>query len=418
MAGLTDALRIIREELPKFATETGIPFFGKDEPRSVMREPSSRQREKDTLENIAALGLGALPVAKGAKLAYGALSKIPGALPAAAVAITGDPTAALPGKIGGADALMSLANMGGVKDAEAALMFHASPNWWKDLRFLNEFLKSGEGQTVKGLGHYTTGSPSHAWERYNVGLGGDNTTQGVALGPLTAASLPDARREFVKAMRDASQLEERLATIRAANPNISDEEVNTIRNAAEDVFGMALKRAELKMQAAEKERSMIPQRPNSAQGNILTVNTKRPFSEYVNWAGDVSSDQVNADKLWKVVKNNPHAAAVYDSNVVDSWGDMIKGLEDRFGEQNAAKILSSAGIAGNLHPNMLSKKYGGLESLSARGIGRAVERGTLSPEHFNASTINPEDLEVLKRYKSLESLESDLPNYGSYGWGE
>lgn len=87
MAGIFDALKIIREQLPKFTQEMGVPFLGKDKPSSVM-DATDPNAEKRILETI--LGAAAtLP-------AIGKLGKVALANPfktgAATAVATGDPT--------------------------------------------------------------------------------------------------------------------------------------------------------------------------------------------------------------------------------------------------------------------------------------------------------------------------------------
>lgn len=106
--GVLKALRIIQEQLPKFLSETNVPF-SKSEPQSVMRAPDKGLQEKTALETLLKLAAGAVPASKAAVAA----AKIPGVIPAAITAATGDPTNLIPGKLG----MVS----GGVEDAEAAI---------------------------------------------------------------------------------------------------------------------------------------------------------------------------------------------------------------------------------------------------------------------------------------------------------
>ena len=96
---LSNALRIIGEELPQFFTQTGTPFLGKDAEGSVMKEKDAMQKEKDIVEGLLTAGAAALPVGKGLQLA----SKVKGVLPAAATiggaATSNDPTALLSGPL-------------------------------------------------------------------------------------------------------------------------------------------------------------------------------------------------------------------------------------------------------------------------------------------------------------------------------
>lgn len=97
---LSNALRIVSEELPQFFTQTGTPFLGKDTEGSVMKEKDSMQKEKDIVESLLVGAASALPVGKGVQLA----SKVKGVLPAAATiggaATSNDPTALLAGPLG------------------------------------------------------------------------------------------------------------------------------------------------------------------------------------------------------------------------------------------------------------------------------------------------------------------------------
>lgn len=115
---ISKALRVIVEELPKFATEMGVPFFGKDEDRSVMKPISSKQIEKTLTETLLTASLGALPIMKAAKFAV-KNPVIPGV---AATAVTNDPSNLIPGKAG-------LAMLQGVGDAEAAFIGPKAKTW-------------------------------------------------------------------------------------------------------------------------------------------------------------------------------------------------------------------------------------------------------------------------------------------------
>lgn len=100
--------KIIGRELPKFLQEMGVPFLGKDKPRGSVMDPDPNA-EKAVLENAFIAAASVLPVSKVA----GMLLKNPVATGAGAVALTGDPLAAIPGKAG-------LAMMEGSGNAEAA----------------------------------------------------------------------------------------------------------------------------------------------------------------------------------------------------------------------------------------------------------------------------------------------------------
>lgn len=100
--------KIIGRELPKFLQEMGVPFLGKDKPRGSVMDPDPNA-EKAVLENAFIAAASVLPASKLA----GMILKSPVATGAGAVALTGDPLAAIPGKAG-------LAMFEGTKDAEAA----------------------------------------------------------------------------------------------------------------------------------------------------------------------------------------------------------------------------------------------------------------------------------------------------------
>lgn len=89
MAGIFDALKIIKEQFPKFTQEMGVPFLGKDKPSSVM-DSQDPNAEKRTLESIMEAAVTMLPGA-------GVLGKLalrnPKTASAAVAAATQDPTA-------------------------------------------------------------------------------------------------------------------------------------------------------------------------------------------------------------------------------------------------------------------------------------------------------------------------------------
>lgn len=120
---LSKAFRIISDELPKFFTETNTPFLGKDEEKSVMRESSSGQREKEIVEGLLTAGAMAPMAGK----AVGKVASVAAKNPTLTAALTSiglqDPTALLSGPIGVADAISSLTGGGGsIKDAEATIV--------------------------------------------------------------------------------------------------------------------------------------------------------------------------------------------------------------------------------------------------------------------------------------------------------
>jgi len=129
MASILDALRIIKDELPKFFTETNTPFLGKDEEGSVMKEKSAGQKEKEINESLLKLGAAAPALLKGVGMAMSSPK-----LTATAAAIgTGDPTMLLPGGAG----LLAQSN-----DAEAmvvpARLVHSSDEISKALGLLRK----------------------------------------------------------------------------------------------------------------------------------------------------------------------------------------------------------------------------------------------------------------------------------------
>jgi hypothetical protein len=90
MAGIFDALKIIREQLPKFTQEMGVPFLGKDKPTSVM-DKVNPNAEKHALESI----MEAATMLPGAGIVGKAALRSPRLASAGAAAATGDPTALL-----------------------------------------------------------------------------------------------------------------------------------------------------------------------------------------------------------------------------------------------------------------------------------------------------------------------------------
>ncbi len=120
---LSKAFRIISDELPKFFTETNTPFLGKDEEKSVMRESSSGQREKEIVEGLLTAGA----MAPMAGRAVGKVASVAAKNPTLTAALSAiglqDPTALLSGPIGAADAISSLTGGGGsIKNAEATIV--------------------------------------------------------------------------------------------------------------------------------------------------------------------------------------------------------------------------------------------------------------------------------------------------------
>ena len=96
---LTEALKLIGNELPKFFTETGTPFLGKDVKGSVMTGDDPIQKEKDVNEALLKLGAAAIPLFKGAQAAA-AVPHIGKILTGATAAATQDPTVLIPGRLG------------------------------------------------------------------------------------------------------------------------------------------------------------------------------------------------------------------------------------------------------------------------------------------------------------------------------
>lgn len=64
MAGILDALKIISQELPKFASEMNAPFSKDGPPQSVMSGNSNTMvnNEKAINELLLTLGAGAIPI--------------------------------------------------------------------------------------------------------------------------------------------------------------------------------------------------------------------------------------------------------------------------------------------------------------------------------------------------------------------
>lgn len=104
MASLTDAFRIIAQELPKFFTETGTPFLGKDQEQSVMKEKDSIQKEKDVNEALLKLGAAAPAALLGGVKALQIAKEFPklasSLVSGGTFAATGDPLDLVPGKLG------------------------------------------------------------------------------------------------------------------------------------------------------------------------------------------------------------------------------------------------------------------------------------------------------------------------------
>lgn len=113
MAGILDALKIIKEQLPKFTQEMGVPFLGKDKPSSVTDkvDPNLEKKALETLLPMLVMGAGIAPAAmKATNLAF----KYPKIAGAGVAAATGDPSAAI------VNPVLSLAL--GANDAEAAFI--------------------------------------------------------------------------------------------------------------------------------------------------------------------------------------------------------------------------------------------------------------------------------------------------------
>ncbi len=89
MPGIFDALKIIREQFPKFTQEMGVPFLGKDKPSSVMDKENSNS-EKHALEAILEAAVTMLP---GAGIVGKAAIRNPKLAGAGIAAATQDPTA-------------------------------------------------------------------------------------------------------------------------------------------------------------------------------------------------------------------------------------------------------------------------------------------------------------------------------------
>lgn len=328
-------------------------------------------------------------------------------------------------------------------EAEGATMFHGSPRWWKNLQFDDSFMKSGEGATVKGSGHYTTGSPEHALERYVEKLRGDIPTssgmswrkmQGDYQNPM---ALMWARDRLLKAKQDRPDIsEDTIRRVRdmlnAGVENYHTANISDLINLKpsfvktgniDDVLSFAKAnmnesvdnaRAVYELQKNKPFRPNIQrQRENASQGNLLTVDLKRPLDDYVNYEGLVAADPKNSNALWHTVKQNDLARKIFESNVGDSWADMVKGLENPFGQKGASEILQNSGIAGNLHTNMTSRAdISDYNLMRGSDIGSLVRSGNLDPSGLNAVTINPQDMSVIGRSKSLEDLYKNLdPNW-------
>ena len=103
------ALKIIREQLPSFATEMGVPFLGKDKPSSVM-DKEDPNAEKKALESM----LTAATMVPGGGALIKAALRSPKLAGAGVAAATQDPTALLNNPI------LALAAASG--DAEAAFV--------------------------------------------------------------------------------------------------------------------------------------------------------------------------------------------------------------------------------------------------------------------------------------------------------
>lgn len=91
---------LIANELPKFLTEMKVPFLGKDEPTSVMKEPSTAQQEKWQNENLLALAGAALPASRLAGSILSMAAKAPRSTAIATAVATQDPSAVFLGPAG------------------------------------------------------------------------------------------------------------------------------------------------------------------------------------------------------------------------------------------------------------------------------------------------------------------------------
>lgn len=110
MPGIFDALKIIKEQLPKFTQEMGVPFLGKDKPSSVM-DSVNPNAEKHALESILEAAATMLP---GAGVVGKATLRNPRLAGAGIAAATQDPTALIN------NPLLALATSSG--DANAAFI--------------------------------------------------------------------------------------------------------------------------------------------------------------------------------------------------------------------------------------------------------------------------------------------------------
>lgn len=137
---ISDAFKVIAEELPKFFTETGTPFLGKDEEQSVMKESSSIQKEKSVNESLLKLGAAA-PAALfgGAKLAGIAkeFPKIASTISSAlGFAQSGDPLDLVPGKLGKV--------IGSAGEAEAMIVPANKTHLFDDIKRAATMLAKGD----------------------------------------------------------------------------------------------------------------------------------------------------------------------------------------------------------------------------------------------------------------------------------
>ncbi len=152
MASITDAFKIIADELPKFFTETNTPFLGKDEEQSVMKEKSSGQKEKEVSESLLKLGAAA-PAALlgGAKVAQLAsqFPKIASTISSAlGFAQSGDPLDLVPGRIGKV--------IGSTGEAEASIVPASRTHLFEDIQKVATRLAKGDNPELvyKSTGLY------------------------------------------------------------------------------------------------------------------------------------------------------------------------------------------------------------------------------------------------------------------------
>lgn len=160
MDSILKAFDIIRQELPKFASEMNAPFSKEAPPRSIMQEPSQEETVRDNErlinETLLSLAPALLPILKALQLAPRTAGFVANAGIAAG---TGDPTAMLNGPL----ALAMQSN-----EAQAALLpqlyYHGTTNAFDKLK--------------DGLKFFTP-SPSIA-ESYALGGGGNRGSKSVA----------------------------------------------------------------------------------------------------------------------------------------------------------------------------------------------------------------------------------------------